>query len=112
MKIDTQTHGAAAVLVPHGALAVDAVPLFRRQVQTTVEQKQGRVILDFRDVPYLDSDGIEALLELCGERRSTAARPKLAQMNDTCREALDLTDVLSRLEVFDTVENAMRSYKR
>lgn len=112
MKIDTQIHGSIAVLVPHGPLATDSTAAFRRQVQLAGDQKQGRLVIDCRDMAYLDSQGIEALLELCGERRSAASRPKLAQLNETCREALNLTEVLSRLEVFDTVENALRSYKR
>jgi stage II sporulation protein AA (anti-sigma F factor antagonist) len=112
VKIDAQAHGATTVLTPHGPLAADAVPLFRKQLQDAIEQRQGRVVLDLRDVPYLDSGGIETLLEACGERRAVTARPRLTHLNDTCREALHLTDVLGRLEVFDTVENAIRSYKR
>lgn len=112
MKVDVQAHGSTTVLAPHGALALDAVPQFRQQVQTHADARQGRVVVDFRNVPYLDSAGIEALLELCGERRSATPRPKLAHLNDVCREALDLTDVLARLEIFDTVENALRSYRR
>jgi anti-anti-sigma factor len=112
MKIDIQMHNAVAVLAPHGALAGDAVPEFRSHVQSAAEKKQGRVVVDCRNVPYLDSAGIEILLELCGERRSATARPKLAHLNETCREALDLTDVLPRLDAFDNVDNAIRSYKR
>src|SRR5262245_56299738 len=112
MKIDAQTHGTTAVLTPHGPLAADGLPEFRNQLHAAIQQRQGRVVLDFRNVPYLDSGGIETLLDACGERRSVSARPKLTHLNDTCREALHLTDALARLEVYDTVENAIRSYKR
>jgi hypothetical protein len=64
------------------------------------------------DVPYLDSGGIELLLELCGAHLSPHQRPKLAALSETCMEALELTDVLPRLEVYDTVDNALRSCKR
>ena len=112
MKIDTQLHGSVSVLVPHGPLAGDDLGAFRTQMQTAVDQKSGRVVLDMSDVPYLDSEGIEALLELCAGQRAASAGPRLAELADTCREALDLTDVLARLTVFDTVESAIRSYKR
>jgi hypothetical protein len=39
-------------------------------------------------------------------------QPLLAHLGETCREALDLTDVLPKLRVFDNVENAIRSLKR
>lgn len=112
MRIDVQTHGSVAVLVPHGPLTADQVDAFHGKLKGAMDQRQGRVILDLRDVPYFDSRGIETLLQLCGERRSTAQRPTLAHLGETCREALDLTNVLTRLDVFDTVENAIRSYKR
>ena len=49
------------------------------------------------------------LLELCGVSHAPLQHPKLAALSETCMEALQLTDVLPRLEVYDTVENALRS---
>lgn len=112
MKIDMQIHGTVAVLVPHGPLTAEQAEEFVGRLKAAVDQRQGRVVLDLRDVPYLDSRGIEMLIAMCGERREALLRPKVTHLGDTCREALDLTGVLSRLDTFDTVENAIRSYKR
>lgn len=112
MKLDVQTHGLVTVIVPHGPLISEEVQDFRQAVEPTAALKTGRLVVDMRDVPYLDSAGIETLLELFGRSRVSAARPKLARLSETCREALNLTDVLVRLDVFDTVENAIRSYNR
>lgn len=112
MKIDVQIHGTVAVLVPHGPLTTEQVDEFLGKLKMTAEQRQGRVVVDCRDVAYLDSRGIEALLNSCGERRAVLDRPKLTNLGDTCREALDLTNVLGRLDTFDSVENALRSFKR
>lgn len=112
MKIDVQIHGSVAVVVPHGPLTADQVDAFHGKLKSAMEQRQGRVVIDLRDVAYFDSRGIETLLQLCGERRAVVQKPTLAQLGETCREALDLTHALQRLDVFDTVENAIRSYKR
>jgi anti-anti-sigma factor len=112
VKVDTQPHGSVSVLVPHGPLAGEDVEHLRQSLSLAIDQKGGRIVLDMSDVPYLDSSGIEALLELCAGQRIGSARPRLAQLGETCREALDLTDVLPGLTVFDTVESAIRSYKR
>jgi anti-anti-sigma factor len=112
MKVDTQSHGSVSVVTPHGPLANDELEAFRQEFQRAISHKSGRVVLDMSDVPYLDSGGIEALLDLCAGQLAASARPRLAQLGDACREALDLTDVLPRLTVFDTVESAIRSYKR
>jgi anti-anti-sigma factor len=112
MKVDTQLHGSVSVLIPHGPLAGDELDDFRQALSVAIDQKSGRVVLDLDDVPYLDSGGIETLLELCTGQQAASARPRLARLGETCREALDLTDALARLTVFDTVESAIRSYKR
>jgi anti-anti-sigma factor len=112
MKIDVQAHGSVAVLAPNGALTREEVDDFRRAVGDLLAQRSGRIVVDMRGVPYLDSAGIEVLLSLYDGRRPLAGRPTLARLTEACREALDLTDCLEQLDVFDTVENAIRSYAR
>jgi len=111
MKIDLQSHGTVTVLAPHGPLIAEELDEFRRVAVAAIAEKQGRVVIDCGDISYLDSGGIEALLSIHAESM-TPARPRLAELTDVCREALDLTNVLDRLEVFETVENAIRSFKR
>ncbi len=112
MKVQTQAHGNATVLIAHGPLVGDDAIDLRRTIETTASSKARRLVIDLTDVPYLDSGGIELLLELCGTQLSPHQRPKLAALSETCLETLELTDALPRLEVFDTVENALRSCQR
>ncbi len=112
MKVHCQPHGKVTVLVPHGPLVTDEVVYLRCSIEEAVASAAKRVVIDMADVPYLDSAGIELLLETCGLQLSTAQRPKLAAFSETCREALELTDVLPRLEAFDSVDSALRSCQR
>lgn len=112
MKVQTQPHGNVTVLVPHGPLVTDEGMDFRHAIDDATTAKARRVVVDLSDVPYLDSSGIGLLLELCSLHLAPQGRPKLAALSETCREALELTDVLPRLEVFDTVENAVRSCRQ
>ena len=111
MKVEATSQGSVTVLVPHGPLTRDEEPDFRRVAGQSLADRHGRVVADLTDVPYVDSRGIEMLLEMFGEA-TTLLKPTIACVNETCREALDLTDVLDKLDVYDTVESALRSYKR
>lgn len=110
MKVDSEPFGLVTVVTPHGPLTRDELADFVTATEDAVVAKDGRVVLDMHDVPYLDSGGIEALLTLCGAA-GALVRPRLAQLEETCREALSLTAVLDKLDVFDTVESAVRSFK-
>ncbi len=112
MKIHTQPHGNVSVVVAHGPLIAEELIDLRRAVDKAAATGNRHVVVDLADVPYLDSSGIEMLLELCGPQNVLHQRPKLAAVSETCMEALELTDVLPRLEVYDTVENALRSCRR
>ena len=110
MKFDTAACGTAEVIVPRGALVTDDAADFLHEVQAAIRTRSGRVVIDMSGVPYFDSAGIQAVLTLYGTDRAAPFRPKLAALTETCRDALDLTNVIARLDVFDTVENAVRSY--
>lgn len=112
MDCHIQAHGTVGVAAPQGPLLGEELEGVRTRLTGLINDKAGRVVLDMTEVPYLDSGGIELLLEYCGAHRPGAARPRVAHLSETCREALDLTNVLQRLDVFDTVEAAVRSFKR
>lgn len=112
MKVHSQPHGNITVLTAHGPLLAEESIDLRRSIETAMAAGAKRVVVDLADVPYLDSGGIELLLESCDVTHSPYQRPVLAALSETCLEALELTNCLPRLEVFDTVENAMRSCRR
>jgi anti-sigma B factor antagonist len=112
MKIQAQPNGNVMVLVAHGPLVGEELVDLRRAIETESAGQAKRVVLDLHDVPYLDSAGIEFLVQTCDLSVSAVRRPTLAALSETCREALELTDTLPRLPVYDTVENALRSCQR
>lgn len=112
MKVQSQPQGNVTLVAPHGPLIAEEAIDFRRAVDETTVSSARRVVIDMSDVPYVDSAGIELLLELCGVHLAPHHRPTLAALSETCMEALELTDALPRLEVFDTVENALRSCRQ
>lgn len=110
MTIDRQSYGVVEVVTPRGPLVRDELEEFVHAAETVARERAGRLVIDMQDVPYMDSKGIEVLQAL-GAEGDTFVRPRIAQLNETCREALALTRVLPRLEVFDSVESAIRSMR-
>jgi len=112
MKVDIQNHGHVVVLAPQGPLIADELDDLRRAITTANGAGGKRLVMDMQGIPYLDSAGVETLLEICGVHLPPLTRPRLASLSETCLEALELTDALPRLDVFDTVDNALRSCQK
>jgi anti-anti-sigma factor len=111
MKVDLEKQGTVAVLVPRDALTESTTPALR-DVADSLQRQGGapRIVVDLTNVPYVDSAGIEGLLSLAGGA-ATPLQARFASLSETVREALQLTGVIKRLVVYESVEAAVRSYR-
>jgi anti-anti-sigma factor len=110
MKISTKRVGTVDVLIPHGALVDDDADSFIQSVQTRLKAPNPRFVLDLHDVPYMDSAGLEALVDAASDLQKRGGRLRLAAVSPTCREVFDLTGHSQQIEFFNAVQDAVRSF--
>ncbi|MBK7406104.1 MAG: STAS domain-containing protein [Phycisphaerales bacterium] len=110
MQIETDRQGAVTVLKPRGPLVQKDAEALRDKGMETITSTLGRMVLDASAVAYIDSAGIEALLDLADELSNAGQALKLCGVNETIREVLELTDVASQFEHFEDIPTAVRSF--
>jgi anti-anti-sigma factor len=110
MEIHEQRHGAVLVLKPQGALVADDAAMFRQRVLNALGPTLGRVVVDTTAIPYADSAGLEALLDITEDLARSGQALKLCGVNETLREVLELTDLASQFDHFEDVHTAVRSF--
>ena len=110
MEIQEQTQGAITVLKPKGALTQDEAEAFGGRLAEVHRRSLGRFVLDFSAVPFIDSLGLEALLDASERLADSGQTLKLCAENETLREVLELTDLARLFEHFDEVNSAVRSF--
>lgn len=110
MKIDEQTHGAVTVVRPRGPISQGDAEAFAAALRGATSRCLGRFVVDATDVPFVDSKGLEAILDVAEELARSGQTLKLSGVCDTVREAMDLTDVLAMVEQFEDVPSAVRSF--
>ena len=110
MKIDVHQMGSVTVLSPHGAIAQDEVDAFAQVLEDRRCRSSGRLVLDFANVAFLDSRGVEAVWDFADRQREGGQTTKLAAVPELCREILELTRLAERLDIFDACESAVRSF--
>lgn len=110
MKIEDRKLGAVLVTRPDGPIAGDDAQAVRAHLSSAIVAQAGRVVVDASAVPFVDSQGLEALVAL-GEQIAEAGRClKLAGLNETVREVFELTEVADLFEYYETPGAAARSF--
>lgn len=72
---------------------------------------QRQLVLDLDATETLDSGGLTALLDLHDQLRGTGGDLKISTTNATNRKILELTRLDRRLEVFESVIDAVKSFQ-
>src|SRR5881392_2238866 len=103
MKIIETKQGAVTVVKPTGPLTLADATEFKQTALRVLESNLGRMLVDMSAIPFVDSMGLEALLELSEQMTQTGQMLKLCAANKTLREVLTLTALTSMFEHFDDV---------
>jgi anti-sigma B factor antagonist len=110
MTLHEQQHGAVTVYRPEGALSEAAVPPFAAAVRAGAAKSMGRVVVDLSGVPFVDSTGLEALLDLTDLLSRGGRSLKLCCTNKLIQQVLDLVDIAGQFDLFDDANAAVRSF--
>ncbi len=110
MKIHEQRQGAVIVLKPEGPLIEADAAALKTKLIDTLGASLGRFVLDMSAIPYVDSKGLEALVEVTEELGRGGQALRMCAANKTVREVLELTDLASLFEHFEDPNTAVRSF--
>jgi anti-anti-sigma factor len=110
MTIHEQKHGAVTVLIPEGPLIQADAERFKERAVVTFSKSLGRFVVDASKMPFIDSKGLESLLDINDHLAQSGQALKLCSLNKTIREVLDLTDLSSSFEQYEDITTAVRSF--
>lgn len=110
MKIERDHQGAITVCCPDGPITEPDAQVFRRDVMETFEDSLGRFVLDVKNVTFVDSAGLEALLDVTEHMEQSGQALKLCTVHETLRQVLDLTGLAEHFEYFEDANAAARSF--
>ncbi len=110
MDIQEQRHGAVTVIKPQGPLVQGDAEQFRAHLGDVFSRSLGRFIVDVSAVPYVDSVGLEALVQSTDEMGSSGRALRLCGACETLREVLEITGIADRFEHYEDANIAVRSF--
>jgi anti-sigma B factor antagonist len=83
----------------------------RNKVKELLAQSPN-VVLNLREVNFIDSGGLGTLVALYTTARSAGGAVKLASLSQHVGNLLQITKLLTVFEVFDDEETAAKSFKK
>jgi anti-sigma B factor antagonist len=109
MEITRSQQGAATILALKGAFMTDELEKFDATLLECMNAGMLKIVLDMRQVPFVDSVGLERLLDAVGELGRRGGDLRAVSLNDTCRDIFKVTLMESFVPVYDDHESAVRS---
>jgi anti-sigma B factor antagonist len=110
MKIHESMHGAVKVIRPEGPLSLADADEVRDLLLEVRKKSLGRLVLDASAVPFIDSAGLEALLNVNEALATGGQALKLSGLSDLLREVLELTEIAASFDLYEDVQSAVRSF--
>ncbi len=98
------------MLKPHGALISSDAEQFKARLEEARAKSFGRIVVDASSISYVDSTGLETLVDVTEELADSGHALKLCGLNETIRDVLDLTELATLFEYYEDINSAVRSY--
>jgi len=109
VKIVRELHGGVLVLAPVGAVCAADAEHLAKQLAKALQEPDRPLVLNASAVPYLDSRGLEVLVDATEQLIRHGQALKVSGANALVREVLDLTEVSPLFEQFDDLAGAIGS---
>ena len=111
MTLTERSVGDVTVLTLKGRLVLEAGDdVLRQRVRTLVDAGRLKILLDLRDVTYIDSCGIGVLVEKFVSVRSKGGDMRLVHLTARSRHLMSISRLLTVFPIFETEADALASF--
>jgi anti-anti-sigma factor len=96
-RTDTRSADGAVVVECHGNLTFQHAPQLRNKVRTLIPNEKC-IILDLKEVPFMDSAGLGTIVTLYVSARTRGCKIELINISPALRTLLSMSNLLSLFE--------------
>ena len=112
IRIVERPIGSVTVLDIVGKLAMDrSAQHLKDKINSLISQERTHIVLNLKDVPYIDSSGLGQLVASYGSVMKTGGALKLVNVNARNHDLLSITRLVTVFESFDSETEAVQSFE-
>jgi anti-sigma B factor antagonist len=110
VQIAARTSAGGVIFDITGDIDLAHSPAMRKVLLVEIKEKRTpKVLLNLKNVRYIDSSGIATLVEGLKASRDNGSRMILFGLNPSVREVMELSRLQKIFEIYDTEELALSS---
>jgi anti-anti-sigma factor len=104
-----RSHGDVAIVDLHGELSAGVEEILNGAYRSATELHAARILLDFRDVTYINSTGIALIVGQLSKARRDGIAMMAIGLSDHYRQIFEITRLSDFIAIFDDEESALAS---
>ena len=111
MQINVQEQGSVAVVKPAGKITTGSGDVnLREKIRSLLDGGKRAIVIDLSEVKHIDSGGIGEMVSAYTTAKNRGAVIKLASMPEKVLAIFQMTQLITVFDVFDTPEEAVKSF--
>jgi len=112
LKMSTRQIDGITVIDCNGRIVFGEDAAALREMVKGLLPKSPRIVLNLKDVSYIDSGGLGMLVGIYSSARSAGGEVKLASLTQRVNQLLQVTKLVTVFEVADNAESAVKSFSK
>ena len=112
MKIEKRKKGNVTIFDLKGKILFgDGIDELRQSINAAIKDSEKQLVLNFADVPYLDSTGLGEVVRSYTTLKKEGGTVKIANLSNKVKDLMMVTKLITVFETFESENEAVKSFK-
>jgi|SRR3989344_121721 len=111
MEINMEVRQDITVLNLRGEVSINTSKELEKQINRLLNEGKVSILLNFQDVPYIDSTGLAMLIACLMKAQESGGIIKLANLNRICSKIFSITRLDRSFEIFNNLAQGIESFE-
>lgn len=110
MQVNMEEKGGISIVRVKGDIDINTSPDVKRSFEPLIKDKKAKVVVDLKEVDYVDSSGLATLVEILKKLRAYGGKLKLAALSSKVRGLFEITKLNKLFDISEDAAKAVDSF--
>lgn len=110
MQITKSDKNGIVVCSVNGDIDINSSPEVKRFFERIIASKAEKVLIDLKEVAYVDSSGLATIVEILKKMRVYGGKLKISNLSDKVRGLFEITRLDKLFDIVSSEEEALSSF--